>query len=72
MKSFTRFMWSIALTAMLLAGVLASAQQDKSKDAQSAATAKSPTHENKGSGSNPLFESKDGKAKTFPALDAGS
>jgi hypothetical protein len=37
MKSFTRIAWNIALTAMLLAGVLATAQQSKPNDTKSAA-----------------------------------
>jgi len=37
MKSFTRIAWSIALTAMLLAGGLVTAQQSKPKDSKNAA-----------------------------------
>ena len=90
MKNFTRFMWSVALTAMLLAGVLASAQRGKAKDAKSSAgsaqpagqnaaavsgekaRSKSPLYEDKRSGTNPLYESQNGKAKSVLTLDAGS
>ncbi len=37
MKSFTRIAWCVALTAMLLAGVLATAQQSKPNDTKNAA-----------------------------------
>jgi len=37
MKSFTKVVWSIALTTMLLAGVLATAQQSEPNDTKNAA-----------------------------------
>jgi hypothetical protein len=90
MKGFTKNFWMVALAAMLLAGVLAYAQQGNGKASKTAAGStqpagqntpaaaadkagtKSPLYEDKGSGTNPMSENRDGKGKTVVALDAAS
>ncbi len=74
MKTFTRIVWSIALTAMLLAGVLAMAQQDKAKNAKIASGssqtgAQSPAASANKSGT--ILPSV-AKAKSSVTLDAAS
>ena len=74
MKTFTRIIWSVALTAMLLAGVLATAQQDKAKNAKIASgssqtSAQSPAASANKSGTNLPSVA---KAKSSVTLDATS
>lgn len=72
MKALTKIAWSVALTAMLLAGLLASAQQGKSpsgkKDAANGSASAQPGSQsqsagkdasgNKGKATNPQYEEK--------------
>ncbi len=97
MRALTKIAWSVALTAMLLAGLLVSAQDDKAPartkdadaatgpaqaDAQNAGAGKdaakdkakthSPLYEEKGSGTNPMYENRDSKQRAQDPTGSGA
>ena len=72
MKAFARCSSSVALTAVLLAGALASAQQGKAKPAKSTDTSAQPAGQNEvaASADKAATEKSNAKAKSVVTLDA--